>query len=479
MKDKEKAASGQLAAAGQESSGQPFSTAHYSSNGHGAQDVENLDTLIAEHWIEPEQAVAEAEQSGLLTYTKQAIEALADRPDGWQILTHLKPLIEELSQAEQKKLSGPLYAVLKTGEAYDKFMESLSKPSAGPVFTPLGLAALLAMPPKEWLIDQVVGAQDMVMVYGPPGSGKTFIVIDLILAACQGSQWAMRFDVTRPLSVAYCAGEGVSGLPARFAAAAEFRGIDPDDPATLPNFFFFPTVPQLYHKQSGFAPAPPPQEYINRFVAEWKTNKTGKLDLLVVDTLHAATVGAEENSASDMGLVLQAVRRASNELGCAVLLVHHTNKGGSAERGSSALRGAMDAMISVKKVSEESTSSKGAIQCEKLKDGEGWKPQTFDLVAIADSVRVWWDEPAEPGQRRGKQENDKERIQALLKEMPGQRLRVTAISEALGLNRSRTSTYLSELEQEKLVQRQIENPEKPHSTYNPWVYFIAEGEGDA
>ena len=429
----------------------------------------DLDAIIAENLITPEQAAAEAEQGGRLSYTIQAIEALADRPDGWQILPLLKPLIEELSQAEQKKLSGPLYAVLKTGEAYDKFMESLSKPSAGPVFTPLSLADLLAMPPKEWLIDQVVGAQDMVMIYGPPGSGKTFLVIDLVLAACQGSRWAMRFEVTRPLSVAYCAGEGVSGLPARFAAAAEFRGIDP---AFLRNFFFFPTVPQLYHKQSGFDPAPPPQEYINRFVTEWKTSQAGKLDLLVVDTLHAATVGAEENSASDMGLVLQAVRRASNELGCAVLLVHHTNKSGSAERGSSALRGAMDAMISVKKVSEESTSSKGAIQCEKLKDGEGWKPQTFDLVAIADSVRVWWDEPAELSQAQGKQQKDKEALLQVMQEHPGVRFTANRLAEAIGMTGTQIYKLLYGLADTEDCKKELEKPGQQASSRNPWVFFV-------
>lgn len=472
MTDKNKATGGKPVAGAENGTGGPISFVQHNRNGHNPQDGENLEALLAENLITPEQAVAEGEQSGLLTYTLQALEALADRPDGWKILPHLKPLIEQLNQAEQEKLNGSLYAVLKTGEAYDRFVESLSKPNAGPVFTPLSLADLLAMPPKEWLIDQVIGAQDMVMVYGPPGSGKTFLVIDLVLAACQGSQWAMRFDVTRPLSVAYCAGEGVSGLPARFAAAAEFRGIAHD---SLPNFFFYKMVPQFYYKSGKDSPTP--AAYIHRFITDWEAQENGPLDLLVVDTLHAASVGAEENSASDMGLVLQAMRYASNELGCAVLLVHHTNKAGSAERGSSALRGAMDAMISVKKVSEESTSTLAAIQCEKLKDGEGWKDQTFDLVAYAESVRVWWNEPAELGQQRGKQQQDKERIQALLKENGGQRLRATAVAEALGLNRGRTSTYLSELEQEKLVQRQIEKPDKPFSAHNPWVYFVTENEG--
>jgi len=469
MTEKENAPSGKLGAGAEKSTGGPSSSAHFSSNGHSAQGLQSLADLLDQNLITPEQAAVEAEQSSLLAYTVRAIEELADLPDGVPILAYLKPLIEQLDPAEREKLTTPLYSVLKSKKNVDAFVESLSKPRTGPVFTPLSLAELLAMPPKEWLIDQVIGAQDIAMVYGPPGSGKTFLVIDLVLAACTGSQWAMRFGVTRPLSVAYCAGEGVSGLRARFKAAAEFYGIDPRG---LPNFFFYKTVPQLYHKESGNSPQP--ADHVIRFVREWKErDQSAPIDLLVVDTLHAATVGAEENSASDMGLVLQAVRYASNELGCAVLLVHHTNKSGSAERGSSALRGAMDAMISVKKVREESTSSKGMIQCEKLKDGEGWKPQTFDLTAKAESVRVQWDEPAKLSQAQGKQNQNRERLLQIMTDNPGVKFTANRLAETIGMTGS-TQIYklIGSLVEAGDCQRELEKPGKDASNRNPWVFFV-------
>jgi hypothetical protein len=96
----------------------------------------------------------------------------------------------------------------------------------GPVFVPLSLTDLLKLPPKDWLLEQVFGAGDLVMLYGPPGTGKTFVAIDMIFALCLGQRWGERFDVTRPLSVAYCAGEGTGGLPQRFAAAAEFYSVE-------------------------------------------------------------------------------------------------------------------------------------------------------------------------------------------------------------------------------------------------------------
>lgn len=398
MIDKEKATSGKLVAGAENGTGGPISASQFSTNGHSKQGLQSLAAVLDANLITPEQAAAEAK-----------------------------------AEAVQSKK-----------------------------FVPLSLAELMAMPPKEWLLEQVIGAQDMAMLYGPPGSGKTFVVIDLILAACTGKPWAMRFDASKRLTVAYCAGEGISGLPARFAAAAQFRDIEPD---ALPNLTFFQTVPQLY--DTGTA------EHITQFVSEWQERSAGPLDLLVVDTLHAATVGAEENSASDMGQVLQAVRFATKELGCAVLLVHHTNKSGNAERGSSALRGAMDAMISVKKVSEESTSSKGLIQCEKLKDGEAWKPQTFDLVALAESVRVWWDEPAELSQSQGKQNQNRETLLQVMTEHPGVKFTANRLAETIGMTGS-TQIYklIRGLVEAKDCQRELEKPDDPASSRNPWVYFV-------
>lgn len=49
------------------------------------------------------------------------------------------------------------------------------------IFTPCSFDELLEMPAKEWLLDQVFGAGDVGMVYGPPGCGKTFVVIEMII----------------------------------------------------------------------------------------------------------------------------------------------------------------------------------------------------------------------------------------------------------------------------------------------------------
>ena len=335
-----------------------------------------------------------------------------------------------------------------------------------PTFAPLTFEELLNLPAKTWLIDQVIGAGDIAMVYGAPGCGKTFTVIDLVMAACTGSRWADRFTVARPLTVAYCAGEGVSGLPTRFAAAAQHFGVQ-----TLPSFTFFKTIPQLYTEEAAEIIS------ITQFVREWQgrqaAGKTQPLDILVIDTLHTATTAADENSAKDMGRVLHACRWAAYELGCAVLLVHHTNKNGTAERGSSALRGAMDCMIEIRRISD--TGTKAVMSCAKLKDGEGWKDQTFDLTAMGESVRVWWDEPNDSPTSResGKQQQDINTIIDLLKAKPGIRYPAKAIAERIAVTPAHVNKLLRmAADQDECITSGLQYPDRDYSPRgNPTLYW--------
>lgn len=342
-------------------------------------------------------------------------------------------------------------ATMAKGERLDKFER-------------LSMDDLEAMPPKEWIIENIVGPGDLVMIYGAPGCGKTFVIIDMIFAACLGQQFAMRFGVARRLNVAYCAGEGNSGLPQRFKAAREFYGAKEE---TFPNFSYFKTPPQLYAEDGDEAHA----ASVMDFVREWKWCQAQPLDILIIDTFHSATAGADENSAKDMGKVLHAAKYAATELGCAVILVHHTNKNGSAERGSSTIRGAMDCMIEIRRNSD--TSSKAAMYCAKLKDGEQWKAQTFDLVAKGDSVRVWWDKPSEEEQDKGKDAEDKRTMLSFMQARPGTKLAAKTLAEVAGVAQVKAGRILSKMVNAGDCKSELMFPERKSSNRNPLAYFVA------
>src|SRR3546814_5054521 len=67
--------------------------------------------------------------------------------------------------------------------------------------------------------------------------------------------------------------------------------------------------------------------------------------LIVVDTVARALAGADENSASDVGRLVDAFDWLKSQWGCAVLPIHHTGHSQEAKtrgRGSSALYAGLD-----------------------------------------------------------------------------------------------------------------------------------------
>jgi hypothetical protein len=377
----------------------------------------------------------------------------------------------DLDDQGRKRLSKALHdgGWYEHGKNYKPhlFMEACKLALPAPTFTPFTFDELEAMPPKEWIIEGVLGRGDIGMIYGPPGSGKTMVVADLTVCGIMGKQWAMRFDIPQALNIAYCAGEGISGLPARFMAAANHHGATRNDKA---NFTFFKNVPQFFTGDDM-----PEATAITRFVNEWQKRmsdgKARPLDILFVDTLNTATVAADENSAKDMGSVLSMCRWATQELGCAVVVVHHTNKTGSAERGSSALRGAMDCMIEIKRISEGGT--KAVMSCEKLKDGEAWKPQTLDLVPVqdVDSVRVWWDEPSDTTQAKGKEDAYKKVMVDFMQSQPGKKFTAKILAEFAGIGQNNAIRILNRAKSEGLCVSELMDTSKANSNRNPLAYF--------
>lgn len=344
--------------------------------------------------------------------------------------------------------------------------DGFPEPPPPPTFTPMGLGDLLAMPSKEWMIDEVLGVGDLGMIYGAPGSGKTFLAVDLVFAACLGKPWADRFAIARPLRVAYAAGEGFSGLRDRFAAAAQHYGVD-----DLPGFMYFDRVPQLARIDDRGG-GPPWRESAKQFVYEWTAEEYGDLDLLIVDTLHSASLGAEENSATDTAWLVDNLKRIAKELHCAVLVVHHTNKGGTAERGSSALRGAMDVMVSIE-TAETQTATRREMSCAKLKDGDAWRKQSFDLIAKDASVFVSWNEP---GATTGNDaETDREELLRLLRSYPDEQFTVKALIDVTGKGSSYTYKLLGDLVNARKVERFLLDTNGKASKSNPWRFRIAEG----
>ena len=292
------------------------------------------------------------------------------------------------------------------------------------------LEEALQMPDKVWLIDQILGRHDIGMIYGASGAGKTFITLDLIMSACTGTKFAESFNVKEKLNVAYCAGEGKSGISSRLSAVVKKFKITPSE---LTNFTLVTWVPQLYLEE---------EKSVHEFISRWNRKKKN-LDLLVIDTFHTATVGAEENSTKDMGKILHSCRLITEKLNCAVLLVHHSEKTGSFERGNGSLRCGNDFVLEVKK---------GNLICSKLKDGDKWDSIAFQLKKMEQLTNVsvdWLGKAHLPDKNKKTVIETKEDVQE--KTILEDKSEGAAIKKVLNLFESKKGQFFTALEIAKFL----------------------------
>ena len=80
----------------------------------------------------------------------------------------------------------------------------------GMLLTPAGLAAL---PPPEPLIENYLTRDSLAVLYGRPGTAKSFICISMAFAVVTGTDWFGHRVHRGP--VLYVAGEGTAGLAQR------------------------------------------------------------------------------------------------------------------------------------------------------------------------------------------------------------------------------------------------------------------------
>lgn len=228
--------------------------------------------------------------------------------------------------------------------------------------------------PISWLVKGWVQDHALIMVHGPSGGGKTFVVLDWCLRMASGmSEWCGL--KVKPGNVVYLAGEGHHGLRGRIAAWKSQHSA-----GTL----------SMWLSKDG-CDLNKPEGYIK--VAEQLRTLPATPKLVVVDTLHRFLDG-DENSPLDTKTMIDACNRIMNEFDCSVILVHHTGVSEEAQhraRGSSAWRGAMDIEVSV--VPAKDGAPMQIIQ-RKSKDAE--MAETVFVALQSVQIPGWVDEDGEP-----------------------------------------------------------------------------------
>lgn len=228
--------------------------------------------------------------------------------------------------------------------------------------------------PIRWLIKSWVQSDALMMVHGPSGAGKSFVVLDWCLRMASGmADWSG--CKVNPSAVVYLAGEGHHGLRGRIAAWKHHHHVD---------------RLRMWLSRDG-CDLNTPGGYLRVSSNIKRLPETPAL--IVVDTLHRFLHG-DENSAMDAKTMLDACNNLMREIGCAVLLVHHTGVSDEAQhraRGSSAWRGALDLEISV--IPSKKDGPMQIVQ-RKSKDAEIASSVYVELQSV--TIPGWKDEDGDP-----------------------------------------------------------------------------------
>lgn len=223
--------------------------------------------------------------------------------------------------------------------------------------------ALQPQPPTPWVVEDLLVAGGLSILFGESGAKKTWMALDLVCAVAGGQPWLGRTVMPTPVLIVD-EESGRRRLAARLGDT--LRGHDLDGITPI-----FATTMEAYNFTKP--------EDVNSVAAY--ISATGAR-LCVVDSLAATFGGADENAVAEVQPIMSALRLVAERNECHVSLLHHANRLG-AYRGSSALKAAVDLMLLVH---SEQDSLDIKFTVEKSRDFESC---TFGAKANWEPGRFW------------------------------------------------------------------------------------------
>lgn len=228
----------------------------------------------------------------------------------------------------------------------------------------------LNLPPLEYLIEGHLTLKGFTGLIGPSGHGKSFIALDIACCVSSGISW--HGHQTKQGSVIYVVAEGEDGFKDRIRAWLNGHP-EIDQDLLKRNLKFVPHAIQLTENNE-----------INELLDNLNELEASPA-LVIIDTLARCNLGNDENSAQHMSQFVDACNKIQSATQGGVMVIHHTNKGGSEERGSGAFRGAADSVMRVKMNSDMTI----ILDCVKAKHSASFQNKHFRLKAEPASQSVY------------------------------------------------------------------------------------------
>lgn len=234
------------------------------------------------------------------------------------------------------------------------------EPEPAPVkrkrFEPIPAHKFATLEPAEWLVRDVLPLSELVVIFGPSQSGKTFLTLDILMAIAQGTDWFK--NRTEKGRVVYIAAESARGVKKRIYAYAKHHNVD----LTQIEFDIIPDCPNL----------------LDTVDAKLLANMIGPGRVAVIDTFARSMAGGSENDGQDVGRAISACQAIHEKTKALVILIHHTGHTQDRARGWSGLKAAVDTEISV----EALGNRQHVATITKQKDGDAGTRYGFELEQI-------------------------------------------------------------------------------------------------
>ena len=181
------------------------------------------------------------------------------------------------------------------------------------------------------IVQGLLTANSMSVIYGDSNSGKTFFTIDIACAIALGNEWMGR--KTEKGLVVFLATESPNSVRTRLQAYQKHYGV------TIEHFAIVQAPVNFFNNAADCLGT-------IKLIQELEEKHGVKCRMVIGDTLARISAGANENSGEDMGPVMARFDKVREATGAHVNVIHHNGKDqAKGARGWSGIRAHIDTEI--------------------------------------------------------------------------------------------------------------------------------------
>jgi hypothetical protein len=241
-------------------------------------------------------------------------------------------------------------------------------PDDDPMFKFLEEDELCALPPPVWQVEDFFQEESFVQIFGQSNHTKSLFALDLALHKCSATpNWFGR-KILKPGPVVWVNADGGRGLTMRVNAWREHYGSE-----------------RKYRFRTLMGSVQLNREDQMRAFTRALEQMSPRPVMVVFDTLSRCIPGVDENATGEMTKVTEQCHRLKLATGATVCLIHHTDKTGQWERGSSVVKSETDTQIRVTKDEQTGIST---VSSRKTRESDPFKDFYFRLHRVGDSVVI-------------------------------------------------------------------------------------------